>query len=332
MNQEIETEEKKTKTNRVLTELQELVSQGLITKEDVLGFFKQEEKVKIVKESPHHTVRTLYFIGGFIIVLGVGIFIWQFWANWSQGVKVIFALGLTSLLYGIGYYLHYSYPKLLIFSNISFILSALLLPLGVGTFLDLVGTSATTSAALSINFSILFVSYFISYWLLKYDVFLIFTTISASSLFISFTNFLVGGKPTAIFYEYRLLLLGIALFSFGYYFELYKKHLVNIFYFFGLIMLLGSTFALSLDNTFWLFVFPLLLASVFYASTILKNKLILALATIFTFIEIGRLTAEYFSKSLGWPIALIIAGFGIILVGYLSYEVGKKYIKKQTIP
>lgn len=328
MDQEIKNEEEKTRVERVLAELKGLISQGSITRENVLDLFELSEKPNIIYEARRPLIRTLYFIGGLIIVLGMGIFISQFWVGWSQIIRVIFALGLSALLYLVGYYLHYRYQRLSIFTNISFILSACLLPLGVGTFLDLLGSSATTSAGLSINFSILFVLYFFSYWLLKYDVFLIFSAITASNLFISFTNFLVD-KPTTIFYEYRFLILGIALFSFGYYFEFRKKHLVNIFYFFSLILSLGSAFALSLDSTFWLFVFPFVLAGVFYASIALRNKLILTLATIFTFVEIVRLTAEYFSESLGWPIALIIAGFCIILVGYFSFVASKKYIKNE---
>lgn len=309
--------------NKVLADLKDLIHSGRISKDEVLNIFGKEEK----KEGPQNAVKTLYFVGGFIIVLGVGIFVQQFWVFWDQIMKVIFALGLTAALYGIGYYLHYRQPNLSIFSNVSFILSAFLLPLGVGTFLDLLGVSATTNAGLSINFAVIFIAYYISYLALKYDVFLIFATASASSLFISFTNLLVGGNPSSEFYEFRFLALGASLFSFGYYFESRRKKIVNFFYFFGLISLLGSAFALSIQSNFWLFIFPFMLAGGFYASTVLQNRLILSLATLFTFLEIGRLTSEYFSRSLGWPITLIVAGFGIILVAYFSYKVGKKYSK-----
>ncbi|MFH1714084.1 MAG: DUF2157 domain-containing protein [Candidatus Nealsonbacteria bacterium] len=329
MDQETDTEKIGEKKERVMADLEKLISNNFIKKEEVLSLLGEKKEPEVEKEGSRKVVDTLYFIGGIIIILGLGVFIWQFWSHWTQGIKVIFALGLTSILYGIGYYLNQNYEKLSIFSNISFVLSVLLLPLGIGTFLDLIGASSSTSSGLSINFAVLAIMYFISYLTLKYDVFVVFAILAAAALFVAFTNFLVGDQPTAVFYEYRILILGIAFLSLGYNFESYKKHLVNIFYLFGLAFLLGSSFALSLDSTLWLLLFPLLLAGAFYGSIALNNRLILALATVFTFVEIGRLTAEYFSQSLGWPLALMIAGFVIILVGYLSYEVGRKYIKKQ---
>lgn len=325
--QDLQAEDIKTKINGTMESLRELINNGFITKRDILNLFS-EEAPQEMKEGSGRVVKTLYFIGGVIVILGVGIFMFQFWAHWGQGLKVFFSLSLTGILYGIGYYFHNKDPKFSIFSNISFILSALIMPLGVGTFLDLIGSSATKSAGLSINFAILFLWYFLSYWFLKYNVFLLFAALTASGLFITFTNLLIGGRPTAAFYEYRLLILGASLFSFSYYLKDNKKEVINIFYFFGLALFLGSAFALSIEESFWQFLFPFMIAGAFYSSHFLKNKVVLFLATIFTFVEIGYLTAKYFSQSLGWPIALIVAGFSIILVGYLSYGVGKKYAKQ----
>jgi len=135
MNQDIKNKEVEIRISRVLTELRELITQGFISKEDILNLFRREKGPAIAQESSHPTARVLYFVGGFIIILGLGIFIFQFWGEWSQSIRVIFALGLSAFLYAVGYYLHHHYPKLLIFSKMSFILSTLLLPLGVGHFL-----------------------------------------------------------------------------------------------------------------------------------------------------------------------------------------------------
>ncbi len=326
-NQEI-----KPKIDRVLIELQELVNQGLVSKEQILDIFEKERRAEPIQrtQAPRLSFqRLLYLVGGFIIVLGVGIFVRQFWYFWSQPTKVIFALGLSSFLYALGYYFHHRHSKFLIFSNVLFILSALLLPLGLGTFFDLINISAATSGGLTINFALLFIVYFSSYWVLKNDIFLLFAIAAGSGFFISFTDFLVK-NPSAIFYEYRLPVLGATYFALGYYLKSYRQYIANILYFFGLIMFLGAAFALSLDSTLWLFVFPFILAGTFYASVPLQSKLILSLVTIFTFIEIGRLTTKYFSGSLGWPITLIIAGFGIIFIGYFSFEVSKRYVSSKS--
>jgi len=317
-------QEIKTKVNQTLNELRELVTQGFLTKEEIMDALeeKREEGKRVQKFSRLTLQQNLFFVGGFIVLIGVSIFISQFWSDWTQSIKAIFALGLSIFLYIIGAYLHYVHPKLLIFSSIAFIVSALLLPLGIGTVLDLVGISSSSPEALSINFAIISIIYFASYFVFRNDIFIILATFGTSAFYIHFTNLLFE-KSTITFEKYRILILGLVYLIFGYYFESVKKHLVNIFYFVGMITFLGIAFALSTDNTFWLFLFPLILIALFFASVFLQNKTILALTTLFTFIEIGRLTSKYFSQTLGWPLALIIAGLGIIAIGYLSYRTGK---------
>lgn len=327
MNGEEQNNQNQIKVGRVLSELEGLVDQGLVKQQDVLDIFAKER----IKEEKASQVSTLtlqnvfYFVGAAIVILGVGIFVAQFWEDWGQIIKVVFALGLSALLYGIGYYLRYRYPKLAIFSGVSFILSVLLLPLGVGTFLDLINISAV-SEGLVIGSAILFIVYFSSYLILKNDIFLLFSIIAGSGLFLSFINLFVP-RPSETFIAYIALVLGASYLALGYYYQPNKKYIVNLLYLFGLIMFLGESFALSINSPFWMIVFPFLLAGTFYLSVVLQSRLILAIGTLFTFVEIGRLTTEYFSRSLGWPLALIIAGLAIIGAGYFSFEVSKRYFK-----
>jgi len=39
-----------------------------------------------------------------------------------------------------------------------------------------------------------------------------------------------------------------------------------------------------------------------------------------------KITFEYFSSGLGWPLALVIAGLAMIGVGYMSISLKKKYL------
>ena len=39
-----------------------------------------------------------------------------------------------------------------------------------------------------------------------------------------------------------------------------------------------------------------------------------------------KITSEYFSSGLGWPLALILAGLAMIGVGYMSISIKKKYL------
>jgi len=210
--------------------------------------------------------------------------------------------------------------------------------LGIGTAQDALGISATKSAGASVNAALLFMIFYTSYSTLKAAIFLPFSTVAASTFYFTFSNLLF--KNTALFshfYEYQTMVLGIAYLSFGYYFDQTKRELMaNLLYFFGLLMVLGTTLALGgfspKVNIFWQLVYPFLLVATFASSIKLQNKIFLIMATLFTFGEILKLTAEYFSKSIGWPISLIVAGLTVMGIGYMSFELNKKFLKLTNRP
>jgi hypothetical protein len=43
-------------------------------------------------------------------------------------------------------------------------------------------------------------------------------------------------------------------------------------------------------------------------------------------IYILKITHEYFSKDLGWPLALVLVGFFMIAIGYFSFYLNRKYL------
>jgi len=309
---------------RVLAELKELLREGSLKREEILEVLGEGRRIPVITLQ-----NVFYLVGGFIIILGVGILVAQVWDQWTQLMKVIFALGLSAFFYGIGYYFLYYSKRLIVFSQVAFLLFAFLLPLGLGTFFDLINISAKGDFGQVLIFSLLFAVYFASYWLFPdkiREIFFILSVAAASGLFIALTNllFLVRGQA---FEQYRVLILGLSYFLIAYYTR-QKRFIVNLLYFTGSFMVLATGLALSTDNAFWLFFYPLLLIASFYLSIRLQSRIILFLATIFTFLEIIRLTSEYFSDSFGWPFALIVAGIGIMVIGYLSLELSKRFLAK----
>lgn len=72
--------------------------------------------------------------------------------------------------------------------------------------------------------------------------------------------------------------------------------------------------------------FPVLVFGVIFLSVYLKSKAFLTWGTLFLMAYILKITSEYFSSGLGWPLVLVIAGFAMIGVGYASLSFGKKYL------
>lgn len=321
--------------SRTLHDLSELIKKGEISKEQLLLLFPTEQQEK---SEPHkiNLQQLFYLLGAFIVIVGIVVFIYQFWEDMNQLTKVLFTLGPAISAYATGYYFFQKDRKNEI--GLAFlIISSFVYPMGIGTSLDLIGISATEMGGLTVISTVLFIIYFATYYALKSWVFLPFAILAGSSAFVTFTNLLFENSvPPPHFNEYRALILGIVYSSFGHYFSISensqeKKGMVNLLYFFGFSLFLGSALALSgyklKINVVWQLAYPFLLAITFYLSILLQNKAILIAGTIFTFAEILKLTSEYFSESLGWPIALIIAGLVIMGVGYFSFEVNKRFIK-----
>lgn len=326
------------KVNKILSELSVLVKNGLVTREQVLRVIGEE----VEKPTPQplsqkiNLQRIMYYIGGFIVLLGIVIFIAQFWDTMGQVAKAVLALGSAVSAYALGYYF-YNNTQSKDFGHAFLVISAALFPLGVGTSLDTIGVSATKSEGASINAAVLFIIFYISYAFLRAAIFLPFSIIAASAFYYSFAFFLLKNTgPPLHFYEYQTLGLGMAYLMLGYYFsQTNRTFMTGLLYFFGLVMALGTTLALQgflpKINVFWQLIYPFLLIATFWGSIRLQNKVFLIMATVFTFGEILKITAEYFSKSVGWPVALIIAGLVIMGIGYMSFELNKKFLRTSSV-
>ena len=196
---------------------------------------------------------------------------------------------------------------------------------------------------LSINFSssekaiisgILLCMYLSSYVVFRKNIFTLFSIIFGTWLFFSLTSWMVSGGlyfNDWSFYEYRLLAVGLAYMLIGYNFSKNKSvSLSKYLYAFGIFGFLGA--ALSLggwkpeQNMFWVLIYPLLAFGTLLTSVYIKSKSFLTWGTLFLMAYILKITSEYFGDSLGWPLALVIAGLAMIGAGYMSISLKNKYL------
>lgn len=316
---------------QTLTTLNDLLQRGVITKAQVLSVLDKTSTIPEIQQNHINLQKILYYIGGFILLLGIIFYVAQFWSTMNQASRMIITLGAAIAAYSLGYYFYLSRSNKDLSQAIS-IVSVFLFPLGIATALNLLNISSNTSWGISINAALLFLLYFVSYYVMRMEIFLIFSFVAASTFFFSFTNFLTQSNTFSYhFTEYRVLLLGFSYLVFGYDFtKTPQKFMTDILYFFGLLMIFGAAFSLQgfkpEINSLWEVIYPFLLILGFYGSIKLQNKVFLILATVFTFIEIIKITYEYFSNSVGWPIALMIAGLLMMGVGYVSFTVNKRFL------
>lgn len=323
---------KQEKAHQLLLELKEYIADGTITKAQLQEMLLTDTSANEEKKEKINVQKILYYIGGFILLLGIIFYFQQYWSFLSPISRTIIALGASVSAYSLGYYF-YATTKSKDFGHAFLIVSAALFPLGIGTALDVLNISPATSGGVSINAGLLFLIYFVSYYTIKARIFLYVTFIAATTLFFSFTNYIVGDSNSIEhYYEYRTIIVGVSYIAFGLYFsETRRKFMTNLLYFFGLLCILGACLSLQgwkpTINFFWEFIYPFILVSVFRQSIKLQNGIFLLMGTIFTFAEIVKFTYDLFSDSLGWPISLMIAGLLMMGVGYMSFELNRKYVK-----
>jgi len=279
----------------------------------------------------------LYGIGGAIVFLGIAILIGQNWDTLGNGTKILATLGsgVASLIVGI---LLGREEKLGGVSQAFYFISALVMPTGLTITLDIAGYAIYDTGSQSVISGILLATYLLCYFLFRKNVFLFFNVIFGTWFFFSFTSHLVGGNPIMKdwdFFEYRTLLTGLTYMLLGYSFsETDKRGLTGALYGFGVMAFLGAALALGKwepnQNIFWELLFPGLVFSIIFLSIHLKSKAFLTFGSTYLMAYILKITAEYFKDGLGWPLALVLAGFLLIGVGYYSFYLNKKYITQRS--
>lgn len=325
----------------------------MVTKEEAFQYIKTLAEQKVVSKDELNTaydsgsgIKTdivltkklgiaeiLYYIGGGIVFLGISIFLWQNWSTLGFATKVLATLGSGIAAYFVG----------LLFSrdertesvgSAFYLISALVTPVGLGVVFDNAGFDSGTYGMQSLISGIMLGTYLASLFILKKNVFTLFSILFGTWFFFSITSFIVGDMPSFDywkFYEYRVLFVGLAYMLLGYAFSNDERaSLKGFLYGFGILGFLGAALTLGgwepKQNVFWELIYPGLVFGVLFLSVHIKSKAFLTWGTIFLMIYILKITSEYFSTGLGWPLALIIGGLAMIGAGYMSISLKRKYL------
>ncbi len=326
--------EKMTK-QELFQQFKTLVEQNAITKEEILSVFDQSKDVKTDQVSVKKVgmAQIFYYIGGAIVFLGISILVYQNWSTLNVGTKILATFGSGIAAYYIGL-LFGRDKKTEVVGSAFYLISGLITPLGLHVIFDSAGFDAGSHGFQSLISGALLATYLLSFFVLRKNIFVLFSIIFGTWLFFSFTSFIVGSNPyfnASEFYEYRILVVGLAYILFGYAFSKNKYMSFSGFlYGFGILGFLGAALVLGdwkpNQNAFWELIFPVLAFAVLFLSVYIKNKSFLVFGTIFLMAYILKITSEYFSSGLGWPLALVVAGLLMIAVGYMSFSLKKKYI------
>lgn len=319
----------------VLRGVRDLAAQRLVSKKELLEAY-QEGIQSSEREAPPRQARLsriLYYVGGGIVFLGVAVFVSQNWNLLNTFGRILVTLGCGIAAYSVGMLFTYQ-GRLGAAGPAFFLISALLLPAGLMVTFDEAGLNPGTGGMPSLIFSLLFATYLASYVLFRKNVLLLFSVIFGTCFMFLFTDFLVGSDPRFDewkFLQYRVLGIGLSYMLFGYHFSRADQRVVTgVLYGLGIFGFLSSALALGgwepNQNVFWELVYPGLVFGAIFLSIYLNSKTFLASGSLFLALYIVKITAEYFADTTGWPVALVLAGFLLMGVGYLAINVKRKYI------
>lgn len=321
----------------VLQYIKTLAEQNVVTKDELLNAYTSGSNVKgdqvITKRLG--IAEILYYIGGAIVFIGIAIFVFQNWEDLNGFTRILATLGSGIAAYIIGF-IFYRDEKTETIGSAFHLISALVTPIGLYVVFDNAGFDVSGSGWQSLISGILFAEFIASYFVFRRSIFILFSIIFGTWFFYVFTNYMVGPNPYFSiwkYYWYRTLVVGSAYMSLGYFFSKNnREQLSGFLYGFGTLGFLGAAFALGGwkpdQNAFWELIFPLLTFGALFLSVHLKNSAFLTYGTLYLMAYILKLTSEYFSDSLGWPLTLVIAGLLLIGAGYLYVFLKKKYISQ----
>ncbi|MBI2100499.1 MAG: hypothetical protein HYT47_00540 [Candidatus Vogelbacteria bacterium] len=319
----------------VLQYIRTLAEQKVVSKEELDAAFDSGSGIKtdVVLTKKLGIAEILYYIGGAIVFLGISILLWQNWSTLGFGTKVLATLGSGIAAYFVG--LLFSRDERTETAGSAFyLISALVTPMGLWVVFDNAGFDASSYGTQSLISGIMLGTYLLSLLVFRKNVFTLFSILFGTWLFFSLTSFMVGGGPYFDdwkFYEYRVLVAGIAYILLGYAFSKNERApLQGFLYGFGILGFLGAALTLGgwepNQNVFWELIYPGFVFGALFLSVHIKSKAFLTWGTLFLMAYILKITSEYFSSGLGWPLALVIAGLAMIGVGYMSISLKKKYL------
>jgi hypothetical protein len=332
-----------TQKNRLLEEVSELSAREEISEAELQAAFALGKQMKVFGTTPSESLfhrlsiaEVLYYIGGFIVFLGIVILLAQNWESLTTSIKLLVTLGASAV----------SFSAALLFGRRNEtrglthpfnLIAVMVLPIGIYQLFVAFGDGEITTGIITIIFAIVSFLYFVAYWFLKKIVFLLFGILSISIFYFLVTNLLIGDSLSSDaqlkFYEYRLLILGLSYLFLGKALDKTAvRGLSGSMYTLGIIGFLAAAYALQgwfpEQSLLWEVVFPLLAFLSMFLSTYVQRKSLLIFGAIGIMAYVIKITGQYFSAGLGWPLALVVAGLAFIGVGYFTYYMNKKYFNK----
>lgn len=319
----------------LIISIKSLSASGQIKRNEVIAAYDAGQN----SSSPHESSTTLsrysgilYYIGGGIVFLGLIFFIGQLWSDFNTFMRIFITLGSGIAAYIMGVLFNEQH-RMGSAGPAFFMISALLIPSGILISFDEFNIRITEERIQNIISGLLFVSYLASYVLFKRFILLVFTFLFGTWFYFSITGTLLLNAPILPewrFGLYQFAALGLSYLFIGYSYQgTDKQGLTKILYLIGINFFLGAILTLTgwkpSQDVFWELLYPGIVFGGLYVSALIHSRIILGFCAFYLAAYIIKITVEYFSDGLGWPITLILCGFILMGMGFAAIQLKRKY-------
>ncbi len=278
----------------------------------------------------------LYYLGGAIVFMGISFFIAQQWHQFGVGMRIFITLGTAVAALMTGVILNQQ-RQLGAVENAFFLLSGLLMPVGLMVAYEEAGLHIISPALQLQILAVLTAVYLATFLLLRKNLLLIFTVLFATCSFFAIIDVMVGNAPVFdpfTIASYQLLSAGLAWMFLGHGLSRGQHQMLcGWLQGFGVVAFLAAALALGEwkpnQNLFWEIIYPGLVFAVIFLSTHLKSRTFLVFGSLALGSYLTKITLEYFADSLGWAVALILIGFMLMAVAFLALRVQRQFISNR---
>ncbi len=302
-----------TDRDRALSEIAGLAAAHNLTLDDIGAVLTKDAQGR---KSPGLIARILGYLGAALIFGGLALYIGMQWDMLPSAARVIitYGTGFTAFVLAV---LAAKNPRYHEASTVLFIKSALLLPTGMFVFLHEYSQGGDPELASIIVFGLLTLQFLATFSKLKTTSLLFFTYLFFNVATASLLSYIgVNKNVAAIALSLSILMVSWKIDSTSY------RAIAPFWYFTGGVGLMISAFDI-LEGTPLDTGLAALSAGLMYVSVRAKSRTLLTVSTVAFLAFLGYYTDEYFKDIVGWPIALIIAGFGLVAISAWAVKLGR---------
>ncbi|MEN9341948.1 MAG: hypothetical protein RIQ54_204 [Candidatus Parcubacteria bacterium] len=326
-------------TKSLLAAIEESARAGSVSLAEITNAYERASAVT-VSSSPDHASffsfkkldvsSVVSFIGIGIVFIGVLFLVFQHWDELGTFSRILITLGFSLSCYiaALGLYVsrRFEYAEFWIY-----LLFCLVFPIGMVVLFDSFSLLSADYTPSLISFCVLVFHILYGFATKRLAPFL-FGLLMATYFFFAITDFFYSRSTFIIpdFSLYRLLFVSIAYLLLGY----GVSHTVylplrSFIYKMGLIGLLFAIFALGgyrPDQViFWEFIFPIIAVGLIAIGIFMKEQNFFVIPSFGIMIFVSKISFEYFSDSVGWPLTLIFTGLILVGLGISLIRFRKEY-------